>query len=100
MNPDDTIEQNNFYFRKRKEICDKLLGEARPYPVPDRITTRIEDTGSEVWYNKPRILANMSLPPREQNYIRKVNDDIHQNGGKIVSIDDRGLEDAVPPPMK
>lgn len=100
MNPEDIAEQNNFYFRKRKEICDQLLGEARPYPVPDRVTTRIEDTGSEVWYNKPRVLPNMSLNAREQSYIRKVNEDIHQNGGKIVSMDSSGLEEAVPPPMK
>ena len=94
-------ERNEYFECKKKEIMDRLLGPGTPYPIPDPITVRytIPDD-RKMWYDRPRILKNMNIDPQRQKHLVWYNAELRLNNGRIVTVSEEPIEDAVPPPVK
>lgn len=94
-------ERNECFDRKKKEIMDRLLGPDTPYPIPNPITVRYTaPSDGKLWYDHPRIFKNMNIDSQYQKYLAWYNTELRRNNGRIVTVSEEPIEDAVPPPVK
>lgn len=95
-------EREDYYWRKKKEVLDKMLGPENPYPIPDPITCRYTCPlgKGDSWRTAPRGIMKGEAYDQMMKDLAEYNQAKHDNNHKIITYVDTPLEKAVGDPIK